>query len=125
MLSSSKWHTHGRAECRDIRSAMLSSRLSLALLIACQAPPQVEPMLSDDTTTDLALDRAAVLAAEPSECSLAVTVPGPRWQPTTLLQIPVVVHIIADAGCATGAVSDQTVIDQIAALNEDFRAVPG
>jgi hypothetical protein len=42
-----------------------------------------------------------------------------------LLRIPIVVHIIAADGCTTGAVSDQTVADQIAALNEDYRAAPG
>lgn len=105
---------------------MSSLRLSLALLVACQAQqPSIEPTLSDDGTTDFEMDLATVMAAAPSDCSLASTVPGPRWQPTTLLRIPVVVHIIADAGCTTGTVSDQTVANQITALNEDYRAKPG
>jgi hypothetical protein len=79
----------------------------------------------DDGTAAREVGRATVLAAEPSDCSLEITVPGLQWQPTTLLRIPIVVHIIADDGCTTGAVSDQMVADQIASLNEDYRATPG
>lgn len=99
--------------------------LPCALLIACQAASRTEPARLDDSTAELALENSTALAARPSDCSLDITTPGPDWQPTTLLRIPIVVHIIADGDCTTGAVSDQTVADQIAALNEDYRAKPG
>jgi len=60
-----------------------------------------------------------------SDCSLEATVPGPAWEPDYLLRIPIVVHVIADAGCATGNVSDAAVASQIAVLNEDYRALAG
>lgn len=86
---------------------------------------QAEPVSEDGSDIESEIDQAAALAADPSDCSLAITVPGPQWEPTSVLRIPVVVHIIADAGCTTGAVSNQTVANQIAALNEDYRAKPG
>jgi hypothetical protein len=60
-----------------------------------------------------------------SDCSLDQTVPGPQWLPTTILRIPVVVHVIADATCANGNIPDAAVTSQIEILNEDFRAIPG
>jgi hypothetical protein len=102
-------------------------RLSLVLLVACQSPSRPEPGPAYDDGTDrleFEVDPAAQ-ADDASDCSLAITVPGPRWEPTSILRVPVVVHIVADASCTTGAVSDQTVADQIASLNEDFRATPG
>jgi hypothetical protein len=60
-----------------------------------------------------------------TDCSLAQTVPGPQWEPTTTLRIPVVVHVIADGACADGNITDATVRSQIDILNEDFRALPG
>jgi hypothetical protein len=60
-----------------------------------------------------------------SDCSLASTVPGPQWQPVSVLRIPVVVHVIADGTCANGNIADAAVTSQIAVLNEDFRALAG
>jgi hypothetical protein len=64
---------------------MSTSRLFLILLIGCQVPTQVDPESED----------ASELAADPSDCSFAITVPGPRWVPTSVLRIPVVFQIIA------------------------------
>lgn len=60
-----------------------------------------------------------------SDCSMEQTVPGPLWQPTTLRRIPVVVHVISDAACVNGNVTDALVHSQLTVLNEDFRAVAG
>jgi Pregnancy-associated plasma protein-A len=99
--------------------------MSLILLVGCQVATPSEPVAEDGSDTEIETDYATALAVDPSDCSFAITVPGPQWQPTSVLRIPVVVHIITDAGCTTGAVSDQTVANQIAALNEDYRATPG
>jgi hypothetical protein len=104
---------------------MSAFRLSAILLVGCQVPTQSEPVSEDGSDLEIETDQAAALAADPSDCSFTITVPGPQWEPTSVLRIPVVVHIIADVGCTTGAVSDQTVANQIAALNEDYRATPG
>ena len=95
------------------------------LLCACHVSAPDPEVTSDDGTDRLALDQASPLTEDPSDCSMDITVPGPRWQPTTVLRVPIVVHILSDANCTTGAVSDQTVADQLAALNEDYRATPG
>jgi hypothetical protein len=104
---------------------MSAFRMSAILLLGCQLPAESEPLVDDEVDLEIETDQATALAADPSDCSFAITVPGPQWEPTSVLRIPVVVHIIADAGCTTGAVSDQTVANQIAALNEDYRATPG
>ncbi len=60
-----------------------------------------------------------------TDCTLERTVPGPAWEPVEPLQIQVVVHVIADADCTTGAVSDERIASQLAVLDEDFRALAG
>lgn len=67
----------------------------------------------------------AKFAPSASDCSMDSTVPGPQWLPTTVLRIPVVVHVVADTACVNGNVSDALVHSQIAVLNEDFRALAG
>jgi hypothetical protein len=70
-------------------------------------------------------DGATELDAPPvslTDCTLDRTVPGPAWLPTVMLEVPVVVHIITDADCTTGDVSDALVASQIAVLDEDFAA---
>jgi hypothetical protein len=67
----------------------------------------------------------AARAVGDTDCSLAQTVPGPQWEPTTTLRIPVVVHVIADGSCANGNISDAIARSQIDILNEDFRALAG
>src|SRR5688500_11472389 len=115
---------------------MSEYRLFAMLLVGCQVAgqsepasddgfePEPEPVSDDGLDLDRGAKLASALAADPSDCSMAITVPGPQWQPTSTIRIPVVVHIIADAGCTTGAVSNATVANQIAALNEEYRATP-
>ncbi|MBC7978886.1 MAG: zinc metalloprotease [Myxococcales bacterium] len=96
--------------------------------VATPAEPPAEPVSDDNLDLEGGSYEASALSAltdDPSDCSLASTVLGPQWQPTSTLRIPVVVHIIADANCTTGAVSNQDVANQIASLNEDYRATPG
>jgi hypothetical protein len=57
-----------------------------------------------------------------TDCTYDQTVPGPGWLPTTTIQVPVVVHVITDADCTTGDVSDALIASQIAVLDEDFAA---
>lgn len=59
--------------------------------------------------------------ADAPDCSLNNTNPGP-WAPTSVVRIPVVVHVIQSAG-GTGSLSDTVVRSQITVLNEDFRAL--
>ncbi len=57
------------------------------------------------------------------DCGLNNTNPGP-WFPTTVVRIPVVVHVISNTA-GTGNLADTTVQSQITVLNEDFRAIAG
>ncbi|MEQ1631630.1 MAG: zinc metalloprotease [Planctomycetota bacterium] len=61
--------------------------------------------------------------ADAPDCGLNLTNPA-AWAPTTVLRIPVVVHVIANTG-GTGNLSDTVVQSQITVLNEDFRALAG
>jgi len=60
-----------------------------------------------------------------TDCSMAQTNPGPQWEPLAVIRIPVVVHVIMDAACAQGVLTDAQVTSQIDILNEDFRALAG
>jgi hypothetical protein len=59
----------------------------------------------------------------PSDCSATQTNPTTEYDPAELWEIPVVVHILMDASCTQGALSDAMVHSQIAVLNEDFQAM--
>jgi hypothetical protein len=59
-----------------------------------------------------------------SDCSLELTVIKSEYWPDEPYTIPVVFHIIYKED-GTGNISDQRVIDQVAVLNEDYRAIPG
>src|SRR4030095_3549866 len=61
----------------------------------------------------------------PSDCSDSATHPDPAYLPGQLWHLPIVVHIIMDAACAQGAVTDDMVHTQIAILQGDYRALPG
>jgi hypothetical protein len=58
------------------------------------------------------------------DCDYNQTNPSGTYAPTSLLRIPVVVHVIQNTS-GTGNLSDTLVQSQIAVLNEDFRALPG
>lgn len=58
------------------------------------------------------------------DCTNSLTNPSDDYMATTLLEIPVVVHIIENS-MGDGAVSDELVASQIEILNEDFMALAG
>ncbi|MCA8977535.1 MAG: zinc metalloprotease [Planctomycetes bacterium] len=58
------------------------------------------------------------------DCDYYQTNPSSAYAPTSLLQIPVVVHVIQSSS-GTGNLSTALVQSQITVLNEDFRAVSG
>jgi hypothetical protein len=58
------------------------------------------------------------------DCDSSQTNPSATYAPTTLVRIPVVVHVIQNTS-GTGNLSDALVHSQITVLNEDFRALPG
>ena len=59
----------------------------------------------------------------PSDCAYGSTNPTSAYDPTYLLEIPVVVHVIQSSS-GTGFLSAAQVQSQIDILNEDFRALP-
>ncbi len=92
-------------------------------------------LLATIATTAAAQDRCGTPAAPrvapsptlrttASDCDLGSTNPDPRYAPTVLYRIPVVMHVIEHTN-GWGAVTDQQVQEQIDILNEDFRALPG
>jgi hypothetical protein len=66
----------------------------------------------------------AALMATPGDCTLSsTTIQGEYW-PSQAYTVPIVFHII-HKNDGTGNISDQRVIDQVAVMNEDYRALPG
>ena len=61
----------------------------------------------------------------PADCSSSSTNPTTDYAPGSLLEIPVVVHILMDDTCTDGVISDAMVQSQIDILNEDFLALAG
>ena len=66
-----------------------------------------------------------VKVSSPSDCSASSTNPLPRYDPTILYEIPVVVHILMNSSCSQGVISDALVDSQIDILNEDLLALMG
>jgi hypothetical protein len=66
-----------------------------------------------------------VLPQGGEDCSASSTTPGTQYLPAKLWHLPIVVHVIMDTTCVQGAVSDETVHEQIAILKGDFRSLPG
>jgi hypothetical protein len=64
-------------------------------------------------------------APDPADCALSSSNPSSDYDPTTVLRIQVVVHVIQDSACSAGALSDAQVASQITVMNEDFRALAG
>jgi hypothetical protein len=58
------------------------------------------------------------------DCDYNQTNPSSTWAPTTVLRIPVVVHVIQNTS-GTGNLSNAIVQSQITVLNEDYRAMAG
>jgi hypothetical protein len=64
------------------------------------------------------------LRGSPADCSLSSTNPAPEYEPTVVICIDVVVHIImTDSG--VGDLTDERVQSQMDVLNEDFQAILG
>ena len=107
---------------RMIAAVVVASSLASPLTAAVgesSGPACATPQMDPPTFADpLAL-------VSPSDCSATSTNPGPEYDPTDLLTLPVVVHIIMDGPCTQGAVSDALVLSQIEVMNEDFLALPG
>lgn len=55
----------------------------------------------------------------PTDCDYSSNTPSSAYDPTTIYEIPVVVHVIMNSS-GSGALSNQDIIDQIARLNEDY-----
>ena len=53
------------------------------------------------------------LFADPSDCSATMTNPTSEYDPTTVLRIPTVVHIIMNDACSQGVISDEMVQSQV------------
>lgn len=68
------------------------------------------------------LDLIEIQAA--ADCSYNVTNPSAQYAPSSVYRIPVVFHVIQRTN-GTGYVSPTRVAEQIAVLNEDFRALAG
>lgn len=66
---------------------------------------------------------SAIMAA-PSDCDLSQTVIQNEYWPSTTYTIPVVFHIISKAD-GTGDLPDSRIHNQIAVMNEDYRALAG
>ena len=63
-----------------------------------------------------------------ADCTDVSTTIAPAYtasSSSTVFEVPVVVHVIAEDDGVTGDVPDATVISQIEVLNESFRALPG
>ena len=67
----------------------------------------------------------SVLPQGGEDCSASSTTPGTQYLPAKLWHLPIVVHVIMDTACVQGAVTDETVHEQIAILKGDFRSLPG
>ena len=63
--------------------------------------------------------------ASPADCGSTTSNPSSDYDPTSLLTIQVVVHILQDDECLAGGLSDAQVASQIEVMNEDFRALAG
>ena len=64
-------------------------------------------------------------APVPADCSSSSTNPTTDYAPGSLLEIPVVVHVLMDDSCTNGVISDAMVQSQIDILNEDYLALGG
>ena len=64
------------------------------------------------------------IGAVPGDCTLARTVIQSKYWPTQSYTVPVIFHIIHKTD-GTGNIPDQRIHDQMAVLNEDFRALTG
>ncbi len=62
--------------------------------------------------------------ASMNDCSLSKTVIKSEYWPSKIYVIPIVFHVISKSD-GTGNISDQQIDDQIAVLNEDYRAISG
>jgi hypothetical protein len=99
----------------DSWSAYVQSEYFRANGLRCGAPDQeTREMLFGSTS-----------APAPGDCSSSSTNPTTDYAPGSLLEIPVVVHVLMDDSCTNGVISDAIVQSQIDILNEDFLALAG
>lgn len=101
--------------------------LAFAVLLAVAAGAAAagaETCATPDTRGRLTGSRGP-LPAGGEDCSASSTTPAPQYLPAKLWHLPIVVHVIMDGTCVQGAVSDETVEEQIAILKGDFRSLQG
>lgn len=98
-----------------------AATIAVAVLVSL-SPAQIQGM-----PNRCGFDAAAVVAGTPldhPDCDYNQTNPSAAYAPTSVLRIPVVVHVI-QSSAGTGNLSNATVQSQIAVLNEDYRALAG
>jgi hypothetical protein len=103
---------------RSLCALLLAAPIAAEELASCATPESV------GTLPPVAGPPAAG-APDPLDCWFGATNPDPAYDPTTLLVIQVVVHVIMDDACVAGAFSDEMVASQVEILNEDFLALTG
>ena len=69
-------------------------------------------------------ESAAYATADPSDCTYNFTNPSQEYAPTTIIEIPVVMHCLF-ASDGTGFVPEAAIVSQVQQLNERFRAFAG
>lgn len=102
-------------------AAPASSLAFLAALVGVTANAQSQP-----TPQRCGLVHAATptgIGVDSPDCNYNTTNPSAQYAPTTLLRIPVVVHVVSRTS-GQGNLSNSVVQSQIDVLNEDFRALP-
>jgi Pregnancy-associated plasma protein-A len=105
---------------------LLSAFVATASLIAQDVGPVFEAQSLIPGTSMYRCGTPTQAVANPADapdCGFNLTNPGP-WAPTTVVRIPVVVHVISNTS-GTGNISDTIVQSQITVLNEDYRAMAG
>lgn len=109
-----------------LRFVSLPCLLGGALLSQAPAGPTTPVVTSHGTLIRCGTPALAPTGAgiDNPDCDFNQTNPSGTYAPTTLLRIPVVVHVIQNTS-GTGNLSDPLVQSQIAVLNEDFRALLG
>ncbi len=68
---------------------------------------------------DFEAKRDQFLAQPPSDCAYSSNIAGASYDPGFVMEVPVVFHVISNTG-GTGDISDQTIHNQVAHMNDSF-----
>ncbi|MET0554296.1 MAG: M43 family zinc metalloprotease [Vicinamibacteria bacterium] len=107
-----------------MKRALLSLALS-SFAPAADAADGLPAVCATPETRGRLAGTAVLLPAGGADCSASSTTPATQYLPAKLWHLPIVVHVLMDSSCTQGAVSDETVQEQIAILKGDFRSLPG